>query len=318
MQFSIERHEDNGFHFLRMTDRSNNTRVSIMPEYGGLISEFSISTNGVPFNILDTYKDIKHLREDLSLSYRGAKLSPFVCRVSNARYDYGGETYQFSRKFPDGSAIHGLLFDKPFEVSEQFVNEKNACITLVYNYRGEDPGYPFQYRCEITYTLQASGVLELNTRITNNSGQYIPIADGWHPYFRLQGSLDEWNLRVNSDQRLEFNEALVPTGQLIHDNRFLEGVSMKGISLDNCFMLKEDRDDSPVCELSNPGNGLRLQFFADSGYPYLQIYTPDDRNSIAIENLSGAPDCFNNCMGLLKLNPGDTTNFRLHYKIVQD
>jgi aldose 1-epimerase len=48
----------------------------------------------------------------------------------------------------------------------------------------------------------------------------------------------------------------------------------------------------------------------------LQIYTPEDRKSIAIENLSSAPDAFNNGMGLLVLEPGETKMFTTTYQIV--
>jgi galactose mutarotase-like enzyme len=44
---------------------------------------------------------------------------------------------------------------------------------------------------------------------------------------------------------------------------------------------------------------FRLTIEPDKEYPILQIYIPPHRNSIAIENLSGAPDNFNNKMGLV-------------------
>jgi aldose 1-epimerase len=50
-------------------------------------------------------------------------------------------------------------------------------------------------------------------------------------------------------------------------------------------------------------------------YPYLQVYTPDHRRSIAIENLSSPPDSFNNLMGLITLGPEDSATFHLQYKL---
>jgi aldose 1-epimerase len=47
----------------------------------------------------------------------------------------------------------------------------------------------------------------------------------------------------------------------------------------------------------------------------LQIYTPATRDSIAVENLSGAPDCFNNGMGLLLLQPGHSQIFTVRYLV---
>ena len=58
-----------------------------------------------------------------------------------------------------------------------------------------------------------------------------------------------------------------------------------------------------------------VAFFPDAGYPYLQIYTPPHRESIAVENLSGAPNCFNNKMGLLLLQSGHSQIFTVRYKV---
>jgi aldose 1-epimerase len=84
--------------------------------------------------------------------------------------------------------------------------------------------------------------------------------------------------------------------------------------LDNCFALKPEIV-SAACELYNHATGIRVAFFPDAAYPYLQIYTPPHRDSIAIENLSGAPNCFNNKMGLLLLQPGHSQIFTLRYKV---
>jgi aldose 1-epimerase len=64
----------------------------------------------------------------------------------------------------------------------------------------------------------------------------------------------------------------------------------------------------------NPANQVWLSIFTNSHYPYLQIYTPPHRKSIALENLSGAPDCFNNGMGLLMLPPNRSQTFTVWYQ----
>jgi aldose 1-epimerase len=74
--------------------------------------------------------------------------------------------------------------------------------------------------------------------------------------------------------------------------------------------------DKAACVIKDEGKGLSVEIFPDKSYPYLQIYTPEDRKSIAIENLSSAPDAFNNGMGLLVLEPGETKVFTTTYQIV--
>jgi len=69
--------------------------------------------------------------------------------------------------------------------------------------------------------------------------------------------------------------------------------------------------------LSDPAVGLELYIYPDRAYPYLQVYTPPHRKSIAIENLSSAPDAFNNKIGLIELGPEDSQAFQTRYRIAK-
>jgi aldose 1-epimerase len=84
--------------------------------------------------------------------------------------------------------------------------------------------------------------------------------------------------------------------------------------LDNCFLVNDN--DKPACILTNTKTGLRLIINPGKSYPYLQVYTPDHRNSIAIENLSAVPDAFNNKIGLTILNAGESVSFETSFSIV--
>ncbi len=143
----------------------------------------------------------------------------------------------------------------------------------------------------------------------------FPSADGWHPLFpRWGGKTDEWQLQFHGEAIVEFDDRLVPTGRLKQYDQFESPRDIGDTFLDNCFVLKPDIV-SAACQLYNPAKGLRISIFPDGSYPYLQIYTPATRDSIAVENLSGAPDCFNNKMGLLLLQPGHSQIFTVRYVV---
>lgn len=313
MIFTIDRNEENGFSVIRLTDHYNGSTVAVLPQHGALLHEFSSTVNGVSHNYIDNYANAEALKAQIGVSYKGTKLSPFPCRIKDGKYEFGGRDYEFANKFLDGSAIHGLLYNRQFELSESFVTESNATITLSYLYNGDDPGYPFKYNCAITYTLNRNNKLSVQTVVKNLDDATIPIADGWHPYFTLGGKTDDWTLKFPSSRILNFTDQLVPSGNISKDERFLSPKLMQGISLDNCFLLDDRTGEQPVCELANPSNKKWIRFYADEQYPYLQIYTPPDRNSIAIENLSAAPDSFNNRMGLTILKAAESITFKLHY-----
>ncbi len=143
----------------------------------------------------------------------------------------------------------------------------------------------------------------------------MPLADGWHPYFKLGESIDDCLLQFNSETMVQFDESLIPTGKKLIDRRFYRSCLIKDIQLDNCFELN-NYEDQPRCFLSK--SNITLAIEPDASYPYLQVYTPPHRKSIAIENLSGAPDAFNNGMGLIILHPQEKKVFKTAYQILNN
>ena len=314
MSFSISRVTENDLSLVRLQDNATNTIITVLPDYGALLHGFEIPLQGSQYNIIDNYSGKEDLLKNLELSYKSSKLSPFVCRIPGGKYELEGQVFEISKKFIDGSAIHGLLYDKPFKILSEFADDHKASLSLRYHYKEDDPGYPFNYVCEVRYTLHTLQRLQVETTILNLEEFDIPIADGWHPYFTLGGTVNDYELQFMSGTMLEFNDKLIPTGKYIAEPTFNSPSRLGTRQLDNCFMLQV-QEGLPCCVLRNPQNRLTLSFYTDTGYSYLQIYTPDHRKSIAIENLSGAPDCFNNGMGLMLLPPRRSETFHIWYQL---
>lgn len=312
--FTIGKKQENGLTIIYIINNHTQTTVEILPEHGAILNRFSFHADGTVVELVEGYDSADNLALQLPNSYRSAKLSPFPCRIREGRYSFNGRNYEFANKFQDGSAIHGLIFDAPFEMTDEFMTEQNASVSLRYEYNRQDAGYPFHYSCLINYKLLVNDTLEVTTTIKNLDEDRIPVADGWHPYFRLGGKVNDWHLKFNARKMLEFDEQLIPTGRFNDVKDFAEGMTIGDTSLDNCFMLEHQEPDQPVCVLSNPSNQVQLSFYVITNYPYLQIYIPEHRESIAIENLSAAPDSFNNNMGISLLRPGQSETFTLRYR----
>lgn len=318
MNFSIRHVDESDLRLVSLTDERTGTEALLLPDCGALLHAFRVrQRDGSLFNVIDNYRDNADLRKGIGTSFKGPKLSPFPCRIPDGVYQFDKKTYRLGHLFPDGTAIHGLVYDKPFTVAQESAGEQGASLWLEYAYRNDDPGYPFQYNCQVRYTLHAGNDLEIVTTVTNVDKTTIPIADGWHPYFRLGGKVDQWQLQFYSAAIVDFDQRLVPTGHLTPYNVFDKVTTVGDLFLDNCFALKP-AIVSAACELYNPSNGLRVSFFPDASYPYLQLYTPPSRESIAVENLSSAPDCFNNGLGLLLLQPGHSQIFTVRYRVSVD
>jgi len=138
------------------------------------------------------------------------------------------------------------------------------------------------------------------------------LVDGWHPYFTLGDKIDNYQLEFQCNEMLEFDADLIPTGKMIRYQEFDSIKPFGTTELDNCFTLNF-AECQPMCVIRHPGKKVQIEFHPDDTYPYLQIYTPEHRKSIAIENLSGAPDAFNNGIGLKVLQPGESATFTTKY-----
>lgn len=287
--------------------------------FGGLLNAFRIPVHGQMVNAIEGFASVADAVINITHGFKSAKLSPYVCRLNEGSYVFENQSFKVNGFYMSGHAIHGLLYNQSFDIVDTSNDDTQAAVTLQYQYEGSDAGYPFPFTMQVQWQLstdQSSGNrLTVVTRFTNRHHDGVPLSDGWHPYFSLGNSLDECTLQFNSGLQVVFNKDLLPTGDTIPDERFIQGASMNGVELDNCFLLDPAKEPSR-CILQN--GSLRLSIEPDASYPYLQIYTPPHRKSIAIENLSSAPDAFNNGIGLIVAKSGETRSFATSYVLRAD
>jgi aldose 1-epimerase len=286
--------------------------AEIIPGCGALLNRFSVPVQGRAVDVIDAFANAAAVPEQIKPAFQSAKLSPFVCRIRESRYRYRDVEYLLNKFALNGSAIHGLLFDEPFRLAASEAGPDEAMVELSFSYRGSDPGYPFFFDCLVRYTLHGPN-LTLETEILNRDKRTLPLADGWHPYFTLGKPIDELELQFHGREMLEF-ENLIPTGRKVPYAHFQQFERIGATELDNAFQL-DSSYISAACVLRDPSTGIQIEITPDAAYPVLQIYTPPHRRSIAIENLSGAPDNFNNGIGLIELVPGGTQSFSTMYTV---
>lgn len=308
MSFSATINNKEKYPSISLKDEISECEVEIY-SFGALLNSFSVALNGSMINIVDGFQSSIDAEQNISNGFKSAKLSPFVCRMNKGEYNFGNVNYKIEKFYLPPHAIHGLIYDAVYEILTINADENSASVTLAYEYSCNDNGYPFNYYSEVIWTLSANYNLSVTTKVINKTAHSIPFADGWHPYFTLGTTVDECSLQFDSNTMIEFDETLIPTGNKVDDNRFVNGVLLKDIFLDNCFELNKNG----ACVLQN--NKLKLSILPDATYPFLQVYTPPHRNSIAIENLSATPDAFNNKMGLLLIEPNKEYLFTTTYQI---
>jgi aldose 1-epimerase len=312
--FAIEKLQHNGFDKILLTDNASQSKVEIVPGCGAMLHAFTVRYKKDSINIIDSYDSKKEFDENAEANgFKGLKLSPFPCRIPDAVYRFNNQQYHFNNFLLNGSAIHGLLYKQPFRLVQEQATENFAGISLLHEYKGGDAGYPFPYNCIIDYRLEKENALSITTTVKNTGDSALPIADGWHPYFTFGSKVDDLELQFQSQEMMEFIN-LIPSGKILPYTAFTSPARIGETALDNSFVLDFSKTQ-PMCILRDPSIGWQLEIRPDKSYPYLQIYIPPHRKSIAIENLSAPPDSFNNGIGLITLAAGNSTTFTTQYTI---
>ena len=131
----------------------------------------------------------------------------------------------------------------------------------------------------------------------------------------LQMTLPESNLAI-------LDKADIPTGEFKPDTRFVSGRLINNEFINDCFCLNQGENPYVLknkknfenilatVELKSDTKSLQIwQKAGDEQYNAIQIYTPPDRMSIAIEPMTAEPDTLNHHRDLIIIKPGESRTF---------
>lgn len=309
MSFEIQITTIDHFEQIDLKDTSNGNSMKICTK-GGILNEWIVDGKKSIINGNDFNKGWGNFEMN---GFKSGKMSPFSCRLEQGQYQHLDQVYTIEKFYLGEHALHGILYDAVYAIESTQVTSDSASVLLVHHYQGTDKGYPFPYTIQLEWIFKVNNIVTVKTTIKNQHDQAIPIMDGWHPYFTLGAKVNEYKLQFKNKGKIEYNQYLLPTGKIIEDNTFNESSKISELHLDDCWLIDEQ---SPSCTIQYENEKIIVTPI--SNYPYLQIYTPDDRMSIAFENLSAAPNCFNNKMGLHILKPQENWELATSYQYFID
>ena len=310
MSFEIQIEPFSHFELVRLIDTSNNTVLEIASK-GALLNSWQVVDHTKVIEIVEGNDFSKGWGSFEKNGFRGGKMSPFSCRLENGQFKIEETTYTIEKFYHEKHALHGILYDAVFTIQSTETNEEGAIVNLTYQYKGTDKGFPFAYSLHIKWQLHKNNFISVETIITNLSESTIPMMDGWHPYFKLDDSVNDTFIKLKANGKIEYNEMLLPTGRMLDENEFVMSKKIGALHLDNCYKVEASEN---TCVLENEKYELIIQPLMN--YPFLQLYTPADRKSIAIENLSGIPNCFNNKIGLQLMKPYQNLVLKTSYQFI--
>lgn len=303
--FKIINENFGSFDSVKILNSQHGIELQIINGFGAIINKYIV--NNSPFSFISGYQDHREIVKQHPFFSRSAKLFPFPNRLNLGRYTFDNRNYQLPANFPwSDHAVHGLLYNQPFKLTEFFADEESASASFQFKTDSLHQGFPFAFEINITFSINADGVLHSSTDIKNCGDVSFPFGDAWHPYFSLNTDRENCTLTLPSCVEVIHSNDL-PTGDTQPCHDFSQSKSLQGLELNHCFQFPEGSQTEITLQRDDLIASLYYQ--QDENYPYVQLYTPDQEQSIAIEPMSCPADAFNNHMGLLTLAPNQNQTF---------
>jgi aldose 1-epimerase len=295
-QYSSVKTVVEGIEVVRLTDAARKVEVSVVPSIGNIAYEMKVNGKNLfwlPYPTLTEFKNRPSLAGN-------PFLAPWANRIEGWAFYSNGKKYVLDREMgnvrtdQNGNPIHGLLTFSPlWQVKEMKADAGSAHVTSrleFWRYPDLMAQFPFAHTVEMTYRL-VGGTLEVETRIENHASEPMPVAVGYHPYFRVwDAPRDDWKVHLAARDRMELSDKLIPTGER-KAVTFGDPVSLKGISLDDVFANLVSNGKG--AEFWVEGAKERVTVTYGPKYRIAVVYAPAGRNFICFEPMSAPTNAFN-------------------------
>jgi aldose 1-epimerase len=156
--------DDAGRGFVTLTDGA--ARVDLLPALGGRIAQVTLGSRPL-------LRGPEHAA--LGWPWWGSyPMLPWANRIPGGVARFGGDTITVPVNWPDGTAIHGLAYERPWDVVAAGPAEATLAIEVAVD--------RYRVRAEQRFALSA-GALDLEIDVVNVAEWPVPAGVGIHPWF---------------------------------------------------------------------------------------------------------------------------------------
>jgi aldose 1-epimerase len=296
--------------------KTSKASLTIIPEFSGLVADLQLFNGVVTLSVMDGYQSENDA--DAKAAYKSHYLLPFPNRMKDGKYDFEGKSYQFPiNDTSTNNNLHGFLETIPMEI----IDNKNVNNQQIITLKGSFDGlsyFPFPFEFMLRYFLSDSE-LTIESTIKNVGETNMPMGYGWHPYFKLDTEkVDDLLLQFPDCEAVTIDNRMMPTGEILPYSAFAELTKIDQTTFDNCFIINNKNTKSNRAEIIVKSKTTTLSVWQETGENacnYFQIYTPENRKTIAIEPMTCNVDAFNNQDGLWILEAGEERTVRFGVRV---
>ena len=240
----------------------------------------------------------------------GTVLIPWPNRVRDGRWRHNGRTLALDITDPcHGSALHGLLRDRPYEA----VARSASTVTLGAPVR-QHSGYPFELDTAVTYRLVTDGLVATHT-VRNVGSTCAPVAIGAHPFLAIDGApIETLTLTVNGSHHIDVDDRRIPVGVTAVEGTdwdLRRGRVVADLELDDSWCGLTPAHGGSIHTLRAP-DGRMVALWADRTFGFVHAFITREfpsragfATAVALEPMTAAANALNSGLGLRWLRVGD-------------
>jgi aldose 1-epimerase len=292
-QYTVSDAADAGVPVIVLRDAAADTEVRIVPSIGNIAYSMKVRGTEVFWKPPASLAELKAKPAQMG----NPLLAPWANRIEGMSYWINGKQHQFEkggdlRPDANGNPIHGLvIYADRWQVTGRG-NDNGAWVRSRLDFSKHADWmrqFPFAHTIEMTYRLQ-NGELEVDTSVSNQAAEPLPIAIGYHPWFQIPGGRDRWTLRIAARERVELSPTLIPTGKRTPVTA--TDLALKGAKQDDVYTSLL-RDAQGRAEFWVTNGKQKLSVIYGPKYSVAVVYAPPARDVVCFEPMAAITDAFN-------------------------
>ena len=284
-QYEIRAYTD-GYPLYELHEKRTDSSFTICPERGGIVIGCRLRGQELFYLDRDTF-----LNPEANIRGGNPVLFPIAGQLVGGEYEWNGKTYRMKN--------HGVARTSAWEVVGTS-SENDASITLALRSNAETTAaFPFEFELRFTYRLK-DGVLTVEQRYENKSGEPMPMVAGFHPYFATESK----NLAYGTDatRMLDYNDK--------REKPFDGSLDLAGM-VESAALL-----DARKPEISFPlaaGRHVRLTY--SEQFRYVVLWSVEGKPFVCVEPWTALNEALNDKKGLLLVEPGTALELTLSFAL---
>ncbi len=286
--YSIKKTGQN-FTEYKVVDDNTGSSFTILPEWGGLVSDFRVNDSQI------LYFDNEILKNERILRAGGIPiLFPICAGLADGFATVNGQRLEVPR--------HGFARILPWKITDKAEGQKGSITISLQSDDYTKSVYPYEFNLVYKYALR-DNELQIIHSIVNTGNTDMPVHAGFHPFFNV-GKKDMLKFNIDADT---YDDNVAGAEKSFNGNVDFNQ------PIDFVFNLKDKKGHS--YEMIDNDFKRKISISTSDVYKYMILWTVKEKNYVCVEPWMGKPNALNTGAGLEWIKPGHEMHEYFNIKV---